>query len=176
MSICGAYAFSGWSFSAVHMHFLGQAFLTKKAKFFCFFSIKKSSVRWKTSRISKSEKYPSAKTAKFQNLQKRKILNSALGFHYSGCSVVPGGTSLRTPVITESVCNLVVLPQRHYKTLCACYYQSALWRQCVLVLYGLRVWFKHWNLKQCSVQQEQIQWTLHEASCMFNLLIFSISL
>jgi len=41
------------------------------------------------------------------------------------------------------VCNLVVLSQRHYKTLCVCDYQSALWRQCVLVLYGLRVWFKH---------------------------------
>jgi len=25
--------------------------------------------------------------------------------------------------------------------------ESALWRQCVLVLYGLRVWFKHWKFK-----------------------------
>jgi len=38
----------------------------------------------------------------------------------------------------------------------------------VLVLYG--------NLKQCSVQQEQIQWTLHETNCAFNLHISSISL
>ena len=55
-------------------------------------------------------------------------------------------------MITESVYNLVVLPQRHYKNLCVCYYQSALWKKCVLVLYGLRVWFKNWNLKHVTMQ------------------------
>ena len=37
--------------------------------------------------------------------------------------------------------------QHLYKTFCACYYQSALWRQCVLALYGFRVWFKYWKQK-----------------------------
>ena len=44
----------------------------------------------------------------------------------------------------EIVCNSMVLPHRRYKTFCVCYYLSGLCRQCVLVLYGLRVWFKHW--------------------------------
>jgi len=32
--------------------------------------------------------------------------------------------------------------QRLYKTLSVCYYQSVLCRECMLMLYGLRVWFK----------------------------------
>jgi len=80
-------------------------------------------------------------------------------------------------MITESVCNLVVLPQRHYKTLCVCYYQSVLWRQCVLMLCGFRVWFKHWNLKQCSVGYSRNRFNGHcmrqvaRSTCSSSLLL-----
>jgi len=76
------------------MHFQGQALPTEKRQILSvFFDSKKSPVRSKTSRISKFVKNPSTKTAKFQNLQKRKILNTALGVRYSGCSTVPSATS-----------------------------------------------------------------------------------
>jgi len=43
----------------------------------------------------------------------------------------------------ESVCKPVVLPStRLLNVLCVCFYQSALCRQCVLVLSGLRVCLK----------------------------------
>jgi len=52
-----------------------KLFPQKKFKFCLFFSNKKSPVRWKTSRISKSVKNPSTKTAEFQNLHKSKFVS-----------------------------------------------------------------------------------------------------
>jgi len=71
-----------------------KLFRQKNAKFFRFlFDLRKAQCVEKISRISKSAKKPRAKTAKFKNLQKSKILNPALGVHYSGCSVVSSATS-----------------------------------------------------------------------------------
>jgi len=77
---------------AAHMHFLGQAFPTKKSNLVCFFHLKKAQCVEKHPEFQNLQK-SSAKTAKFQNLQKSKILNPALGVHDCGCSVLPSVTS-----------------------------------------------------------------------------------
>jgi len=77
MSICGSYAFSGSSFS------------DGKKQILSAFSIQTMPSALKNIPNFKICKNPSVKTAKFQNIQKSKILNPALGVHYSGCSVVP---------------------------------------------------------------------------------------
>jgi len=75
------------------MHFLGQAFPTEKRQILSvFFDLKKPSALNNIPNF-KICKNASGKTAKFQNLQKSKILNPALGIHYSGCSVVLSVTS-----------------------------------------------------------------------------------
>jgi len=71
---------------AVHMHFLGQAFPTEKSQILSVFDLKKLSAL-KNIQNFKIWKNPTAKTAKFKNLQ-----NPALGVHYSGCSVEPSVT------------------------------------------------------------------------------------
>jgi len=75
------------------MHFLGQAFPTEKSQVLSVFSIKKKPSALKNVQNFKIYKHTRVKTAKFQNRQKRKILNPAFGVHYCGCSVVPSVTS-----------------------------------------------------------------------------------
>ena len=69
MSICSSYAFSGSSF-----------FDRKMPNFICFFRFEESPVRWKTSRISKSEKIPVRKQPNFKIFKKEKFLTLLLEY------------------------------------------------------------------------------------------------
>jgi len=60
-----------------------KLFRQKKPNFVCVFDLKKPSAL-KNIPNFKICKNPSTKTAKFQNLQKSKIINPVLGVHYSG--------------------------------------------------------------------------------------------
>ena len=157
------------------MHFLGQAFPTEKSQILSVFSIyKKSQVRWKTSRISKSVKIPVRKQPNFKIFKKGKFLTLPLEYTtldvvlYQVLRVSEQLWLQKVSVILLSYPNGITKPSVSVIINLRC-------GDCVLVLYGLRVWSKHWNLKQCSWQQEQIQWALHETSWAFHLHIFSIS-
>jgi len=69
MSICGSYAFSGSSFSDKKSQILSV-----------FLRFEKISVRWKTSRISKSEKIPVRKQPNFKIFKKQKFLTLFLEY------------------------------------------------------------------------------------------------